>query len=84
MLMRRCCKDSITFARLRDEPTEGLEIACRWNDEYVRYERIGGTDVLGWVVHERVSDFVNREADLNATEAREKAYARILGKERER
>ncbi len=82
MMMRRCCKDSITFARLRDEPTEGLEIQCRWNDEYVRYERIG--DTLGWVVHDRVSDFVNRESTPIATEAREKAYARILGRERER
>jgi hypothetical protein len=37
-----------------------------------------------WIRHDRVSDFVNREANPIATAAREKAYERILGRERNR
>lgn len=82
--MTRCCSDSIKRAGLRN-PSEGLEIPCRWCTAYLRYERISPTsDVVGWVVHDKIGDFVKRESDPIATEAREKAYERILGKERER
>lgn len=83
-MMRRCCSDTLKHYGPR-QPYEGLELACRWGEEILRYERISpNSDVVGWVVHDLVGDFVKRESDPIATEAREKAYERILGKERER
>jgi len=81
--MNRCCRDSITRANIQNL-TEGREIPCRWCECYLRYERFPGTETVGWVVHDRVGDFVQREANPLATEARELAYQRILGRERSR
>lgn len=80
--MRRCCSDTLKHYG-PTQPTEGLELACRWCESYLKYEAIT-PNFIGWVVHDRVGDFVKREGTPTATEARERAYARILGKERER
>jgi hypothetical protein len=80
--MNRCCKDTLTHYGPRN-PIEGLELGCRWCECFLRYESIG-PHLMGWTVHDRVGDFITREANPIATEAREKAYQRILGRERAR
>ncbi len=80
--MRRCCSDTLKHYGPKN-PTIGVETPCRWCDAYLKYEEIR-PGFYGWVVHDRVGDFVKREGTPTATEARERAYARILGKERER
>jgi hypothetical protein len=79
--MTRCCSDTLRHWGPK-APTEGLEVPCRWCDAYLRYERIGQSQTLGWCVHDRVGDFVKRESSESATEAGERQYARILGRER--
>jgi len=79
----RCCSDTLKHYGPR-VPLEGLEIACRWCTSYLRYERFPDSEIIGWVVHDKLGDFVKRESDPIATEAREKAYERILGKQRDR
>jgi hypothetical protein len=81
--MMRCCRDTLTLSGIR-QPSEGLEIHCRWCDAYLRYERFPGSETTGWVVHDRLGDFVRRESSDVATAAREAAYTRILGRERNR
>lgn len=81
--MNRCCRDTLKWANIR-QPVEGLEIPCRWNVEFLRYEKLGKTDILGWVVHDRVGDFVTRESDPENTATREARYTEILGHERQK
>jgi hypothetical protein len=81
--MNRCCADTLKHYGPRNV-IEGLELACRWCENYLRWEKDADTQVFMWKVHDRVGDFVKRESDPIATAAREKAYERILGRERNR
>lgn len=83
--MNRCCRDTITHHAPK-HPVAGTEIACRWCTGYFRWEQIGNSSLYGWMPHNdsRTHAFVTREANPLATEARELAYQRILGRERQR
>ncbi len=80
----KCCDHSLNAAlsTLNGPMVLGMEIVCRECDAWWRYEQKGTAQM--WIRHDRVGDFVKREGTPTATEARERAYARILGKERER
>lgn len=78
--MTRCCSDTLKHYGPRD-PTIGLEIACRWCSGYLRYEQIT-PNLIGWMPHDKVGDFVKRESDPDATAERERRYTEILGRER--
>jgi hypothetical protein len=80
----KCCDHSLNAALqgLNGPFVIGLEIPCRACDGWWSYEQKSAATM--WIRHDRVSDFVNREANPIATAAREKAYERILGRERNR
>ena len=82
----KCCDHSLNseLEHLNGPMVVGMEIPCRECDHYWRYEQKSAAQM--WILHEdkHTNEFVTREGSNLATEAREKAYARILGKERNR
>jgi hypothetical protein len=82
----KCCDHSLNAALqgLHGPFVVGCEIPCRSCNGYWRYEQKSSATM--WIRHEdrQTNAFVTREANPIATVAREKAYERILGKERSR
>lgn len=74
MSLPRCCADTLKL--MKPTPLEGLELACRWCENYLRYERISET-VCGWMPHERTKDYVVRESDPLAVARREGRYSQL-------
>lgn len=66
----RCCKNTLDHYGPR-QPREGLELGCRWCTNFLRYERIGNSELCGWMPHESTKDFVEREGSHQAIAARE-------------
>lgn len=79
VVMNRCCADTLKHYGPRN-PVEGLELACRWCSSYLKYESLG-PNLVGWVVHDRVGDFVARETAPDAVALRRAEFKRIVGKE---
>ena len=79
-MLSRCCADTLKWANIR-QPTEGLELTCRWCAGYLKYERIGTSQHFGWMAHDKLTDFINRESSPEATARRAARMREILGHE---
>jgi hypothetical protein len=81
----KCCDHSLNAAleSLNGPMVVGMEIPCRRCTAIWRYEQKCAAQM--WIRYgDRLDAFVVREGDPIATEARERAYTRMLGKERAR
>ena len=80
----KCCDHSLNAALegWHGPMDVGMTVACRECDGWWAYEEKGTARM--WIRHDRVGDFVTREGDPIATEARWNAYERILHKPWER
>ncbi len=82
----KCCDHALNAAleHLNGPFVIGMEIVCAQCDSYWRYEQ--KSEAQMWIRHEgaRTNEFVKREGAAEATNARERAYFAILGREREK
>ena len=84
-MLSRCCADTLKWANLR-QPTEGLELTCRWCPGYLKYERIDPDKPDSgcmWKAHDRVGDFIARETSPEQMAWRRQRTREILGKDPE-
>jgi len=85
-MARRCCRDSVAMKVIAVDGLErdGAIVFCRWCDGYARYE--GHGDKGRWIFADQ--DTPAKRAEIlaldPAMQAREKAYTRMLGRERQR